>query len=60
MSSRYSTAETDEIVLSTFALDLAQQIVTIARITVRKLRLYRYALLLFGLGTRTPGVSLEP
>ena len=35
---------------SKFAIDLAGQIVTNARITVRKLELFRYSLLLFGFG----------
>jgi hypothetical protein len=35
---------------SKFAIDLAGQIVTNARITVRKLDLFRYSLLLFGFG----------
>ena len=36
--------------MSKFALDLTEQIVTNARITVRKLRLYRAAMLLFASG----------
>ena len=40
----------DEFAVSKLARDLAEQIVTNARITVRKLRLYRAALLLFGSG----------
>jgi hypothetical protein len=43
----------DEVVVSKVAIDLAAQIVTNARITVRKLRLYRAALLLFGVGVLT-------
>ena len=40
----------DEVPVSKLARDLAVQIVTNARITVRKLRLFRAALLLFGVG----------
>lgn len=40
----------EEIAPSKFAIDLAGQIVTNARITVRKLALFRYALMLFGIG----------
>ena len=35
---------------SRFAIDLAGQVITNARITVRKLALFRYSLLLFGFG----------
>jgi hypothetical protein len=46
----YAQVTPDEVVVSKLALDLAAQIVTNARITVRKLRLYRAALLLFASG----------
>lgn len=40
----------DDIASSKLAIDLAGQIVTNSRITVRKLALFRYSLLLFGFG----------
>ena len=49
----YVEVDPDEVVLGKFALDLAEQIVTNARITVRKLRHFRAAVLLFGIGVLT-------
>ncbi|MBA2598897.1 MAG: DUF5706 domain-containing protein [Chloroflexota bacterium] len=46
----YFGQEGDEPPPSKFAVDLAGQIVTNARITVRKLGFFRYSLLLFGFG----------
>ena len=46
----YAQVTSDEVAVSKLALDLAEQIVTNARITVRKLRLYHSALLLFAAG----------
>lgn len=43
---------------SKLALDLAAQIVTNARITVRKLALFRYALLLFGFGVLVASAAM--
>jgi hypothetical protein len=43
---------------SKLAVDLAAQIVTNARITVRKLALFRYALLLFGFGVLVASVAM--
>jgi hypothetical protein len=43
---------------SKLALDLAAQIVTNARITVRKLDLFRYSLLLFGFGVLIAAASM--
>jgi hypothetical protein len=43
---------------SKFAIDLAGQIVTNARITVRKLALFRFALLLFGFGVLVAAASM--
>jgi len=39
-----------DVVPSELAIDVAAQVVTNSRITVRKLALYRYSLLLFGIG----------
>jgi hypothetical protein len=50
IATHYFEAEPDDIVLSKLAIDLAGQIVTNSRITVRKLALFRYSLLLFGFG----------
>src|SRR5687767_13749113 len=50
VASRYAALTPDEIAVSKLARDLAEQIVTNARITVRKLMLYRAALLLFASG----------
>jgi hypothetical protein len=46
----YVEVSPDEVPESKFATDLAVQIVTNARITLRKLRLFRAAVLLFGVG----------
>jgi hypothetical protein len=46
----YFAQEREAYAPSKLAVDLAAQIVTNARITVRKLALFRYALLLFGFG----------
>lgn len=43
---------------SKFSIDLAGQIVTNARITVRKLALFRYSLLLFGFGVLIAASSM--
>jgi hypothetical protein len=43
---------------SKFALDLAGQVVTNARITVRKLALFRYSLLLFGFGVLVAATAM--
>jgi len=48
----------DEVVVSKLALDLAEQIVTNARITERKLRLYRSAMLLFAAGVLIAAVVM--
>jgi hypothetical protein len=48
----------DEVTMSRFASDLAVQIVTNARITVRKLRLFRAAVLLFGVGVLTAATAM--
>ena len=46
----YFEQESEAYVPSKLAIDLAAQIVTNARITVRKLAFFRYSLLLFGFG----------
>jgi hypothetical protein len=46
----YFEQESEAYVPSKLAVDLAAQIVTNARITVRKLAFFRYSLLLFGFG----------
>jgi hypothetical protein len=43
---------------SKIALDLAGQIITTARITVRKMELFRYSLLLFGLGVLVAATAM--
>lgn len=43
---------------SKFALDIAAQIITNARITVRKLQLFTYSLLLFAVGVLMAAVSM--
>jgi hypothetical protein len=48
----------DDIVLSKLAVDLAAQIVTNSRITVRKLTLFRYSLLLFGFGVLVAAAAM--
>ena len=58
VTSHYAEETPDEIVVSKLALDLAEQIVTNARITVRKLRLYRSAVLLFTLGVLIAAVAM--
>ena len=54
----YVAVTPEEVAVSKFASDLAVQIVTNARITVRKLRLYRAAVLLFGVGVLTATVAM--
>jgi hypothetical protein len=46
----YFEQEREAYAPSKLAIDLAAQIVTNSRITMRKLALYRYSLLLFGFG----------
>ena len=58
VASHYGEVPADEVVVSKFASDLAGQIVANARITVRKLRLYRAALLLFASGVLTAAVAM--
>ena len=58
VASHYVGVPADEVVVSKFASDLAGQIVTNARITVRKLRLYRAALLLFASGVLSAAVAM--
>lgn len=48
----------DDAAPSKFALDVAGQIVTNARITVRKLALFRYSLLLFAGGVLLAAASM--
>lgn len=48
----------DTVTPSKFAIDLSGQIVTNARITVRKLAFFKYALLLFGFGVLVAAVSM--
>lgn len=48
----------EEIAPSKFAVDLAGQVVTNARITVRKLALFRYALMLFGIGVLVAAAAM--
>jgi hypothetical protein len=48
----------DDIVLSKLAVDLAAQIVTNSSITVRKLTLFRYSLLLFGFGVLVAAAAM--
>jgi hypothetical protein len=50
VASMYVEVTPDEVAAGKRASDLAAQIVTNARITVRKLALYRAALLLYGAG----------
>jgi hypothetical protein len=46
----YFEADPDDVSPSKFAIDLAGQIVTNSRITVRKLTFFRYSLMAFGFG----------
>jgi hypothetical protein len=50
IAEQYYDYEQDDFVPSKLAVDLAGQIVTNSRITIRKLGLFRYSLLLFGFG----------
>ena len=58
-ASHFAEAIPDEVVVSKLALDLAEQIVTNARITERKLRLYRSAMLLFAAGVLIAAVAMD-
>ena len=54
----YFDHEGDTYAPSKLDIDLAAQIVTNARITVRKLALYRYSLLLFGFGVLVASAAM--
>jgi hypothetical protein len=54
----YFEQESESYAPSKLAIDLAAQIVTNARITVRKLALYRYSLLLFGFGVLVASAAM--
>jgi hypothetical protein len=54
----YFEQEGEAYTPSKLALDLAAQIVTNARITVRKLTLYKYSLLLFGFGVLVASAAM--
>jgi len=54
----YFEQEHEAYVPSKLAVDLAAQIVTNARITVRKLALFRYSLLLFGFGVLVASAAM--
>ncbi len=54
----YFEQEGETYVPSKLDIDLAAQIVTNARITVRKLALFRYSLLLFGFGVLVASASI--
>jgi hypothetical protein len=54
----YFEQESEAYAPSKLAIDLAAQIVTNARITVRKLALFRYSLLLFGFGVLVASAAM--
>jgi hypothetical protein len=54
----YFEQESDAYAPSKLAIDLAAQIVTNARITVRKLAFFRYSLLLFGFGVLVASAAM--
>jgi hypothetical protein len=54
----YFEQESETYAPSKLAIDLAAQIVTNARITVRKLALFRYSLLLFGFGVLVASAAM--
>jgi Family of unknown function (DUF5706) len=54
----YFDQERETYIPSKLAVDLAAQIVTNARITVRKLALFRFSLLLFGFGVLVASASM--
>jgi hypothetical protein len=54
----YFEQEGETYAPSKLDIDLAAQIVTNARITVRKLALYRYSLLLFGFGVLVASAAM--
>ena len=54
----YFDQEGETYAPSKLAIDLSAQIVTNARITVRKLALYRYSLLLFGFGVLVASAAM--
>jgi hypothetical protein len=58
IAEHYFDQQTDTYVPSKLALDLAAQVVTNARITVRKLDLFRYSLMLFGFGVLVAAASM--
>jgi hypothetical protein len=54
----YFGHEGEEMTPSKLAIDLAGQVVTNARITVRKLELFKYSLLLFGFGVLAASIAM--
>src|SRR5215213_9627143 len=58
VASYYVEMTPDEVAVSKFALDLAEQIVANARITLRKLMLYRAAVLLFAAGVLSAAAAM--
>ena len=54
----YFEQEGEAYAPSKLAIDLAAQIVTNARITVRKLALFRFSLLLFGFGVLVASAAM--
>ena len=58
VAEHYFEQAADSFTPSKLAIDLAAQIVTNARITVRKLNLFRYSLLLFGFGVLIASASM--
>lgn len=58
IADRYLEQPTDEFQPSKLAIDLAGQVVTNARITVRKLDLFKYSLLLFSFGVLVAAAAM--
>lgn len=58
VAERYFLRTGDDAALTKFALDIAGQVVINARITVRKLELFKYSLLLFGFGVLVASAAM--
>jgi hypothetical protein len=58
IAGQYFEYESEGFAPSKLAIDLAGQVVSNSRITVRKLALFKYALFLFGIGVLTASVAM--
>ena len=58
IAEHYFERSGDDATPSKFAVDIAGQVVINARITIRKLALFKYSLLLFGVGVLVAAAAM--